>query len=171
MGRIVDGYNRTSALITEHFQATPGDIYRDADDQAANFYQFPYDWRRDNRANAHILKKLLEQRLRRWREASGNPMEFAYEAAFDGKERHGALTYWMLDTLVSSRSSLTYQSLYHRVKGQIQSKFPNQLPLLLGEGDRLVFGDKREINPILWWLLKFRKIKQRLPWTPDCHRV
>lgn len=73
LGRIVDGYNRTSALITEHFQATPGDIYRDEEDKAANFYHFPYDWRRDNRANAHILKNLLDKRLRRWREASGNP--------------------------------------------------------------------------------------------------
>ncbi|MFN5515307.1 MAG: caspase family protein [Cyanobacteriota bacterium] len=72
------------------------------------------------------------------------PTEFAYEAAFDGNERNGALTYWMLDTLVHRQSSLTYQSLYNRVKGMIQSQFPNQLPMLLGEGDRLVFGDKRE---------------------------
>jgi hypothetical protein len=42
---------------------------------------------------------------------------------------------------------MTYQSLYNRVKGLIQSKFPNQLPMLLGEGDRLVFGDKQEYKP------------------------
>jgi uncharacterized cupredoxin-like copper-binding protein len=42
---------------------------------------------------------------------------------------------------------MTYQSLYNRVKGMIQSKFPNQLPMLLGEGDRLVFGDKQEYKP------------------------
>ena len=29
----------------------------------------------------------------------------------------------------------------------IQSKFPNQLPMLLGEGDRLVFGDKTVSTP------------------------
>jgi hypothetical protein len=55
---------------------TPDDIYNDPDDKAANFYQFPYNWRRDNRANAHILKKLIDKRLKRWREASG---------AFDAK--------------------------------------------------------------------------------------
>jgi Caspase domain len=69
------------------------------------------------------------------------PTELAYEAAFGtGKERNGALTYWMLDTLNSNPHNLTYQSLYDRVKGQIQSKFPNQLPMLFGESDRLVFG-------------------------------
>lgn len=67
----IDGYTQTSRLITDNFNVTPGDIYNDPDDKAANFYQFPYDWRRDNRANAHILKKLIDKRLKRWREASG----------------------------------------------------------------------------------------------------
>jgi Caspase domain len=72
------------------------------------------------------------------------PSEFAYETAFGtGTERNGALTYWMLDTL-NSNPHLTYQVLYDRVKGQIQSKIPNQLPMLLGEGDRLVFGSEIE---------------------------
>ncbi|MBD2695216.1 lipase/acyltransferase domain-containing protein [Anabaena catenula] len=68
----IDGYTKTSRLITDNFNVTPGDIYNDPDDKAANFYQFPYDWRRDNRANAHILKKLIDKRLKRWREASGS---------------------------------------------------------------------------------------------------
>ncbi|MEH2124302.1 lipase/acyltransferase domain-containing protein [Nostoc sp.] len=67
----IDGYTQTSRLITDNFNVTLGDIYNDPDDKAANFYQFPYDWRRDNRANAHILKKLIDKRLKRWREASG----------------------------------------------------------------------------------------------------
>ena len=71
------------------------------------------------------------------------PTELAYEAAFGtGKERNGALTYWMLDTLNAVPTGLTYQALYDRVKGQIQSKFPNQLPMLFGESDRLVFGSE-----------------------------
>jgi hypothetical protein len=71
------------------------------------------------------------------------PTELAYEAAFGtGKERNGALTYWMVNTLSSNPQGLTYQALYDRVKGQVQSRFPNQLPMLLGEGDRLVFGSE-----------------------------
>jgi Caspase domain len=76
------------------------------------------------------------------------PTEFAYEAVFgNGNERNGALTYWMLDTLINSKSTLTYQSLYNRVKGMIQSRFSNQLPMLIGDGDRLVFGDKQRSRP------------------------
>ena len=72
-GRIVDGYNRLSAQIAENFtDIVKGNIYDDPDERPANFYEFPYDWRRDNRANAHILKRLLDKRLQRWREASGN---------------------------------------------------------------------------------------------------
>ena len=80
--------------------------------------------------------------------AACRPSEFAYEYAVNGGgERNGALTYWMLDTLTSSTSVLTYQSLYHRVKGMIQSKFPLQLPMLIGNGTREVFGDKRQYKP------------------------
>lgn len=67
----IDGYTRTVRLITNNFDVTPGDIYNDPDDRAANFYQFPYDWRRDNRANARILKRLIDKRLKCWREKSG----------------------------------------------------------------------------------------------------
>lgn len=67
----IDGYTQTARLITDNFDVIPGDIYNDSDDKAANFYHFPYDWRRDNRANARILKKLIDKRLKCWRESSG----------------------------------------------------------------------------------------------------
>ena len=79
--------------------------------------------------------------------AACRPSEFAYEYAVNGGQRNGALTYWMMDTLTSSTSVLTYKSLYSRVKGMIQSKFPQQLPILIGNGDREVFGDKRKYKP------------------------
>lgn len=79
--------------------------------------------------------------------AACRPSEFAYEYAVNGGQRNGALTYWMMDTLSSSTSVLTYKSLYSRVKGMIQSKFPQQLPMLTGNGDREVFGDKRKYKP------------------------
>jgi pimeloyl-ACP methyl ester carboxylesterase len=68
----IDGYTKTSQLITQNFEVTEGDIYNDSEERAANFYHFPYDWRRDNRANAKILKRLLDRRLKTWRESSGN---------------------------------------------------------------------------------------------------
>ncbi len=87
------------------------------------------------------------------------PTEFAAESAFDGKDRNGALTYWMLDTLnavPNSLNSLTYQALYDSVKGQICSTCTNQLPMLSGEGDRLVFGS--EIKAVQY-TLTVRKVE------------
>lgn len=38
--------------------------------ETANLFEFPYDWRRDNRASAHVLEKFVGERLKRWRESS-----------------------------------------------------------------------------------------------------
>lgn len=75
--------------------------------------------------------------------AACRPTEYAYEYAANGKDRHGALTYWMIDTLKSGVTGLTYKSLHDRIGAKIQSKFPDQSPMLLGEGDRAVFGSDR----------------------------
>lgn len=74
--------------------------------------------------------------------AACRPNEYAYEYAFDGKERHGALTYWLIQTLATSSTGLSFRKLYDRVCAQIQSKFPQQLPMLVGDGTRAVFGNE-----------------------------
>lgn len=66
--------------------------------------------------------------------------ELANEYAFDGKERNGALTYWMLDSLKQMGEGFTYKMLYNRVKAKVHTKFTDQTPLLEGEGDRELFG-------------------------------
>jgi hypothetical protein len=76
--------------------------------------------------------------------AACRPTEYAYEYNVNGKDRHGALTYWMIDTLTSTTTSdITYKSLHDRVTAKIQSKFTSQLPMLLGEAERVVFGRDR----------------------------
>ncbi|MFK8185279.1 MAG: caspase domain-containing protein [Phormidesmis sp.] len=73
--------------------------------------------------------------------AACRPSEFAFEYAVSGEQRHGALTYWMIDTLSnSSVPNLDYRSLHERISAKIQSRFPNQLPMLMGEEKRLVLG-------------------------------
>lgn len=68
-----DGYSAISRLITNNFHAIPGNIYSDPEDRPANFYHFPYDWRRDNRKTAKLLKELLDRRLHQWRTYNDNP--------------------------------------------------------------------------------------------------
>jgi Caspase domain len=74
--------------------------------------------------------------------AACRPNEYAYEYAFDGKERHGALTYWLIQTLATSSTRLSFRKLYDRICAQIQSKFPQQLPMLIGDGTRAAFGNE-----------------------------
>lgn len=66
--------------------------------------------------------------------------ESAVEYAFNGKERNGALTYWLLDCLYSLEPGLTYKVLHDRIFAKINSQFQRQTPQLQGEGDRVVFG-------------------------------
>jgi hypothetical protein len=64
----IDGYTKTKKIITDNFKVIPGDI---RENKPANFFEFPYDWRRDTRVNAKILQRYLEPRLHQWREHSG----------------------------------------------------------------------------------------------------
>lgn len=41
-------------------------------ERGANFFEFPYDWRRDNRVNARKLQRSAHTWLKTWRETSGN---------------------------------------------------------------------------------------------------
>ncbi len=76
--------------------------------------------------------------------AACRPNELAYEYAFEeGGDRSGALTYWLLDTLRQQTDSMTYKDLHDRLNGKIRSQFAQQTPMLMGAGDRLVFGSDR----------------------------
>jgi hypothetical protein len=76
--------------------------------------------------------------------AACRPNEFAYEYAFnrETRERNGALTYWLLDTLRQQHFGQTYKELYDRINAKIHSQFPQQTPMLMGEGNRRAFGNE-----------------------------
>ncbi len=56
----IDGYSKLSAYLQREFAITPG----------RNFFPFPYDWRRDNRAAARQLKEQADRWLWQWRRES-----------------------------------------------------------------------------------------------------
>jgi pimeloyl-ACP methyl ester carboxylesterase len=58
----IDGYGKVSTAIEEAFDVRRGE----------NFFEFPYDWRRDNRAAARKLARDTHDWLGAWRERSGN---------------------------------------------------------------------------------------------------
>lgn len=66
----VDGYGGITRMIQKEFEVVPGSARSEA---AANYFEFPYDWRRDNRRSARELERFVGDRLRRWQEATNNP--------------------------------------------------------------------------------------------------
>jgi pimeloyl-ACP methyl ester carboxylesterase len=57
----IDGYSKTLRYVTDTFDVVEGE----------NFFEFPYDWRRDNRVAARKLAKDAQGWLAAWREKSG----------------------------------------------------------------------------------------------------
>ena len=57
----IDGYTKVSQRIAREFDVVPG----------RNFFEFPYDWRRDNRVAARRLARMSHDWLKAWREQSG----------------------------------------------------------------------------------------------------
>lgn len=72
--------------------------------------------------------------------------ELANEYAFDGKERNGALTYWMLDALKQMGGGYTYKMLYNRVVAKVHAKFVDQTPQIEGDGSREIFGGDKLVT-------------------------
>lgn len=65
----IDGYSTLRRLITDNFSVVPGAVDQP---RPANFFEFPYDWRRDNRVAARRLDRLVATALPRWKEYSGS---------------------------------------------------------------------------------------------------
>jgi hypothetical protein len=64
----IDGYTGLRQMISRNFEIIEGshDILK-----PANYFEFPYDWRRDNRYSARKLKEFVEERLTLWRKHTG----------------------------------------------------------------------------------------------------
>ena len=80
--------------------------------------------------------------------AAARAQESAYETLFEDGQRHGVLTYWLLDTLKARTAMTTYQTVYNRVLAKVHSQFDMQTPQLQGEPDRVVFGSASVEPPL-----------------------
>jgi len=66
--------------------------------------------------------------------------EYAYEYAFDGTTRRGALTYFWLETLDRRGPSLTYDGARRRIDAAITAHRLAQRPMVLGDATREILG-------------------------------
>lgn len=65
----IDGYSGISNMITNTFKVEKGNLI---EKKPANYFEFPYDWRRDNRVSARKLKNFIDERLRLWQSSAPN---------------------------------------------------------------------------------------------------
>lgn len=72
--------------------------------------------------------------------AACRPSERAFEVTFNGSGRHGALTYWLFDSLQRLGPDATCLELKDRVVAMTRATLPQQTPMLLGPGERTLFG-------------------------------
>ena len=66
--------------------------------------------------------------------------ELAYEKVFEGTERNGALTYFLLKALRQFGAEISAQELYDRISNLVNNDFQRQSPMLIGETERTFFG-------------------------------
>jgi pimeloyl-ACP methyl ester carboxylesterase len=67
--KLFDGYNAIGETIRARFDVLG---HGAASDEPSNLFEFPYDWRRDNRVAARKLGRLIEERLAQWRKFTFN---------------------------------------------------------------------------------------------------
>lgn len=58
----IDGYSTVSERLKQEFNLAEG----------SNYFELPYDWRRDNRVAARKLERLVQQKLSAWQESRGS---------------------------------------------------------------------------------------------------
>lgn len=73
--------------------------------------------------------------------------EFANEVVFEGHEKNGALSYWLVDSLKQIGPGFTYAMLHTRLLAKVHGQFAAQSPQLQGEGQRVVFGATERPQP------------------------
>ncbi|PSB39628.1 peptidase C14 [filamentous cyanobacterium Phorm 46] len=66
--------------------------------------------------------------------------EFAYEKVFEGTERNGALTYYLLKALREYGTEIPVKDLYDRISNLVHNDFTRQTPMLIGETNRTFLG-------------------------------
>ncbi|MBD2342089.1 caspase family protein [Calothrix sp. FACHB-156] len=88
--------------------------------------------------------------------------ELAHERPFNSKENNGVLTYWLLDSLKTLGTEITYKTLHDRILAKIYGESKQQTPMLQGEGDRLVFKGQSMSFQYAVTVLKVDLLKNRV---------
>jgi hypothetical protein len=86
----------------------------------------------------------------------------AFEYAFQGEQRNGVLSYWLLDSLRTYGHQISCRVLYDRILAKVHSQFQYQTPQLQGEGQNPLFGAGAVAAPSFMPVLEVDISRQRV---------
>jgi pimeloyl-ACP methyl ester carboxylesterase len=142
----IDGYSKVAQTIRNELDVEPG----------VNFFEFPYDWRRDNRVHARRLARESHDWLKAWHDRSGNQ---AAKLVLIGHSMGGLISRHFLEVLDGWRNTRLLITFGTPYRGSLQAL------------DFIANGMKKKLGPITLVnltdvLRSFTSVYQLLPIYP-----
>lgn len=119
----IDGYGKVAQRLRSWFDLLPGE----------NYFEFAYDWRRDNRAHAKRLRRQSRIWLRDWRDRTGNQDA---KLVLVGHSMGGLISRWFLECEDGWRDTRTLITFGTPYSGSLNAL------------DGLVNGQVKKLGPI-----------------------
>jgi len=115
---------------------------RPTDSLVAPLQELAQNWQSstENSRNITVVNGLLPEPKGYTLIAACREHEFAYEKVFEGTERNGALTYFLLKALRQEGTEISVEELFNKISSQVNNEFVRQTPMLMGETERTFFG-------------------------------
>ncbi|MEG4404123.1 caspase family protein [Microcoleus sp. MON2_D5] len=115
---------------------------RPRDSLVASLQELAQNWQTatENSRNITVVNGLLPEPKGYTLIAACREHEFAYEKVFEGTERNGALTYFLLKALRQHGTEISVEDVFDKISNQVHKEFVRQTPMLMGETDRTFFG-------------------------------
>ncbi|MCL1474590.1 caspase family protein [Argonema antarcticum] len=117
---------------------------RPTDSLVAPLQELAQNWQAstENSRNITVVNGLLPEPKGYTLIAACQDQEFAYEKVFEGTERNGVLTYYLLKALREYGTEIPVKDLYDRISNLVHNDFKRQTPMLIGEINRSFLGSK-----------------------------
>ncbi|MEG4492586.1 caspase family protein [Microcoleus sp. D3_18_C4] len=115
---------------------------RPTDSLVAPLQELAQNWQTstENSRNITVVNGLLPEPKGYTLIAACRDQEFAYEKVFEGTERNGALTYYLLKALRQYGTEIAVEHLFNQISNLVHNDFDRQTPMLIGETNRTFLG-------------------------------
>lgn len=136
----------TKDIETDDSNVRRGDFIdmmeRPTDSLVAPLQELARNWQAstENSRNITVVNGLLPEPKGYTLIAACQDQEFAYEKVFEGTERNGALTYYLLKALREYGTEIPVEHLFNQISNLVHNDFERQTPMLIGETYRTFLG-------------------------------